>query len=274
MLPWSGGTGTRRLGLPPPKVPLVIPTSQSLSVPPTLSLQSPHVAPAMGAPVVALLHSCGQSAQPFDPFFKQVGGHQCPPVGLPGLGKFMVIGIIIPQSSSRDSFLVVGCKCSGGSPFFISWYNSTPFHWRCCSMEDKMPQANSCTHSGPQGGGPGSLFSRYTSLYSPLISPWEVLYPTRWMVGTSTLGSSPKIPCQLPWQIAHSISFHPTCGVQEHSVEDEWVVASTSLPPWIFVKKQVCIQVPFHLCNGQPFTLCLPFGGRCFMPFVSILRLQ
>ena len=30
-------------------------------------------------------------------------------------------------------------------------------------------------------------------------------------------------------------------GMQEHPVEDEWVVGSTSLPPWVFIEKQVCI---------------------------------
>ena len=44
-----------------------------------------------------------------------------------------------------------------------------------------MSWANSCAHSGPQGGGPG----------------------------TSALGSSLGVPCGQPRQIIHSISFHP-----------------------------------------------------------------
>ena len=48
--------------------------------------------------------------------------------------------------------------------------------------------------------------------------------------------------------------------MQEHSVEDEQTVGFTSLLPWIFIKKQVHIQVAFCLPNGQPFTLCQPFG--------------
>ena len=164
----------------------------------------------MGAPVVTLCHSCGQLTQPFNPFFKPVHSCQCPSVGLPGLSKFTVIGIIILQSSLRDLFSVAGCRSSGGSLFLISfWYGSTPLCWRCSSADGKMSWANSCTHSGPHSGGLGSLFSWSTSLYSPLISPQEVLYPTSWMVGTSALESSLGIPCQQPVQIACSISFHP-----------------------------------------------------------------
>ena len=80
-------------------------------------------------------------------------------------------------------------------------------------MEDKMSWANSCTHSGPQGGGLGSLFNWYTSLYSSLISPWEVLYPMSWTAGTSTLESSLGVPCWWPQQIAYSISFCPNSVV-------------------------------------------------------------
>ena len=143
----------------------------------------------MGVPAVTLPCPCGQSVQPFDPFFEQVGSCQHPLLGLPVFSKFAVIGVIISQSSLQDLLLVVG------SLFSISfWYGSTPLHWRHSFMEDKMSQANSCTCSGLQGG-PGSLFSWYTSLYSPLISPREVLYPTSWMVGTSTFGSSLGVPC-------------------------------------------------------------------------------
>ena len=49
----------------------------------------------MGASAVAWPHPCGQSAQPFDPFVEQVGSLQCMPVGLPGLGKFVVIGVVL-----------------------------------------------------------------------------------------------------------------------------------------------------------------------------------
>ena len=99
MFPWPGGAGTRRLGLPPPQAPLAI---------------------SMGAPVVTHPHPCSALAQPFNPFFEQVGGHQHPPVGLPGLGKFAVIGVVISWSSLWDLLLVVG------SPFLISfWYGST-----------------------------------------------------------------------------------------------------------------------------------------------------
>ena len=104
----------------------------------------------------------------------------------------------------------MGCKSSGGSPFFICfWHGSTPLCLRHSSMEDKMSPAKSCAHSGPHGGGPGSFLSWYTSLYSPLISPQEVLYPMSWMAGTSALASSPGVPCQWPQQTAHSISFCP-----------------------------------------------------------------
>ena len=117
----------------------------------------------------------------------------------------------------------------------LAWQH--PIHCRHSSMENKMSWAKSCTHSGPCGGGPGSLFSWYTSLYSPLISPQEDLYPMSWMVGTSSLG----VPCQQPLQIARSISSPQFCSMQEHPVEDEWAVGSTSLPPLVFIKKQVCI---------------------------------
>ena len=58
--------------------------------------------------MVTLPHSCGQSAQLFDPFFEQVGSHQCLPVGFPGLGEFAVAGIIILQPSLWDLLSVVG----------------------------------------------------------------------------------------------------------------------------------------------------------------------
>ena len=121
MFLWPGGAGTRRLGPTPPQVPLVISTRWGLSAPLLMSLQSPsQVAPAMGVPVVALLCPCGQSAQPLDLFFEQVGGCKCLPVGLPSLGEFVVIGVIISQSSSRNLLSVVG------SLFSISfWHGST-----------------------------------------------------------------------------------------------------------------------------------------------------
>ena len=56
-----------------------------------------------------------------------------------------------------------------------------------------MSWANYCACSGLHGGGPGSLFSWYTSLYSSHISPEEVLYPMSWMAGTSALASSPGL---------------------------------------------------------------------------------
>ena len=76
-----------------------------------------------------------------------------------------------------------------------------------------MSQAKSCTCSGPHGGGLSNLFSWYTLLYSPHISPQEVLYPTSWMVGTSALVSSLGVLCWWPQQIAYSISFCPDSAV-------------------------------------------------------------
>ena len=149
------------------------------------------------------------------------------------------------------------------------------FHWRHSSMEDKMFWANSCACSGPQGGGPGSLFSWYTSLYSPLISPEEVLYPMSWTVGTSAPGSSLRVPCWQPQQITHSISFCPNSAVCRNILwEDEWLVGSTSLPLWIFIEKQVHIQAAFHLPNRQPITFCQPFGGQRLMPLITMLQFQ
>ena len=159
-----------------------------------------------------VIHPCsqGQLAQSFYPLFKQVGSCQHPLMGLPVLSKAAVLGVIISQSSSWGLISVGGHEGPGGSPFLTSFrHGSIPLCWRCSSMEEKMSQANSCTHSGPHGGGPGSLFSWYTSLYSPRISPQEVFYPTSRMVGTSGLSSSPGVPCQQPWQIACTISFCP-----------------------------------------------------------------
>ena len=138
-------------------------------------------------------------------------------------------------------------------------------------MEDKMCQANSCAHSGLQGGGPGNLLSWYTSLYSHPISPQEVLYPTSWTVGTSTLGSSPggSLPETLANCLLH-LFLSRLCGMQE----GEQMVGSTSLPPWIFIEKQVCIQAAFCLPSRQPFILCQVFCGQILMPLITMLQLQ
>ena len=118
MFPWPGGAGTRRLGSPPPQVPLAISTSRGLSAPPSMSLQSPsQVALAMGVLAVALPHSHGQLAQSFNPFFKHVSGHQHLLVGLPGLSEFAVVEVVLSWSSLWNLILVVGHKGSGGSPF-------------------------------------------------------------------------------------------------------------------------------------------------------------
>ena len=131
-------------------------------------------------------------------------------MGLPGLSKVAVIGIVTSWSSLWGLVSVVGHDGPGGSQFLTSfWYGSTPLHWRHSSMEDKMSWANSCAHSGLHGGGPGSLFSWYTLLYSSCISPQEVLYSMSWMAGTSTLASGLGVPCWWPQQMTHSISFWP-----------------------------------------------------------------
>ena len=112
-------------------------------------------------------------------------------MSLPGLSEFAVVAVIISQFSSQDLILVVGHRVSGGSPFLVScWHGGTYFTGCTLPMEDTMSWANSCTHSGPHSGGLGSLLSRNTSLYSSQISSQEVLYPTSWMAGTSTLVSS------------------------------------------------------------------------------------
>ena len=152
---------------------------------------------AMRVPGVIWPHSDGQLAQSFYPFFKQVGDCQCLLMVLTGLSKVMVVGVIISQSSSWGLVSVMGCQGPGGSLFLTSFRQSrTPLCWRHSSTEDKMSPANSC--SGPHGGGLGSLFRWYTSLYSPHISPQEVLYPMSWMADTSALASSPGVPCQWP----------------------------------------------------------------------------
>ena len=148
----------------------------------------------MGVPAVALPHSCGWLAQPFDPFFEQVGSCQHPLVGLPGLQQVSAVtGVIILWSSLWDLLSVVG------SAFLISYLASAApfFCWRCSSTEGTgCPGLTPVPTLAHMVGSPGSLFTWYTSLYSPLISPWEILYPMSWTVGTSTLGSSPGVPCQ------------------------------------------------------------------------------
>ena len=126
-----------------------------------------------------------------------------------------------------------------------------------------MSQANYCTHSGPDHT-PWPFFC-------PLISPWEVLCPMSWMTGRVQPGG--YLPVASVNCLLH---FFPSqlYRMQEHSVEDEWVVRPTSLPLWIFIEKQVCIQMAFCLSNGQPITLHKPFGGQRLMPFITIRQVQ
>ena len=93
----------------------------------------------------------------------------------------------------------------------LAWQQ--PLHCRHSSTEDKISWDNSCACSSPHSGRLGSLFSWYTLLYRSLISPWEALYPTSWIMGTSTLASGLGVPCQWLWQIACSIYVCPKSAV-------------------------------------------------------------
>ena len=113
---WHRGAGTRGLGLPALWVPLAISPSRGLRASLASSSQLPlWMIPAMGALVVTLLHPCSQLTQSFDLLSQQVGSHQHPPMGLPGLSELMAIGVIL-WSSLGDPISVVGQKGAGGSP--------------------------------------------------------------------------------------------------------------------------------------------------------------
>ena len=158
-------------------------------------------------------HSCGQSAQSFYSFLNQVGGCQHPPMGLPGLSKVTVIGVITLWSSSWGLVSVVGCEGPSGSPFFTSFrHGSTP------STGGTLPRRTRCPGLAPaptlasmvEGQAASSAGTPHCTA---LIFLPKVLYPMSWTVGTFALASGPGVPCWQPQQIACSISFCPNSAL-------------------------------------------------------------
>ena len=184
----------------------------------------------MEALAITLPHSCGQSTQSFYPFLKHVSVHQHPSVGLPGLSKFAVIGVILSWSSSQD--LILGHKGSGGPLFLISfWHGSTPF------TGDTLLQRTRCPGIGPvpilaqtvedqassSAGRPHCTAVLF--LLGRSYIPWA-----GWLIQLPLHPAWGLLPVVLANCLIHF--FLPwLCGMQEHPVEDEWVVGSTSLPP-------------------------------------------
>ena len=107
-------------------------------------------------------------------------------------------------------WLEAGPRNGHNGPLWSSSSSAVPpLLCRWLLEEDRISLVAFSILSDPQGSGPGSLLSIYTSWKRPLISSWEVQYPTSWMAGTSTSGSSLRRPCQHPWQVSLSASFHP-----------------------------------------------------------------
>ena len=69
----------------------------------------------------------------------------------------------------------------------------------------------------------------------PLISSWEAQYPTSWMVGTSTSGSSLRRPCQQPWWISLSASFCPDSVACTNIPWRKMGDAAPNLPMWVLI---------------------------------------
>ena len=102
--------------------------------------------------------------------------------------------------------------------------------------EERISLVVSSIHLGPKGDGPGSLLSMHTLWNRSLISPQEVWYPTSWMAGTSTSGSSPGRPCQWLQQINLSASLYPDLAVCANIL---WRMMGwcgpPNLPLWVFI---------------------------------------
>ena len=73
--------------------------------------------------------------------------------------------------------------------------------------EDMMFWMASSIQLGPQGGGPGSLLSKYTLWQRSRISFWKVWCPAIWTVGIS---ASRYGGGRASWQINLSASFCPS----------------------------------------------------------------
>ena len=86
--------------------------------------------------------------------------------------------------------------------------NSSPLLCLRQSKEDTMSFVISRALSGPQSGGLGNLLSTYTGQWRSPISSLNIQYPTSWIADTSAPESSFGRPCQQPWQINLSASFH------------------------------------------------------------------
>ena len=84
-----------------------------------------------------------------------------------------------------------------------------PLCWRHSSMEDKMSQANSCIHSGLQGGGQAASLAGTPHCTALLFLHGRSCIPQAEKWVHPPYRSSLGVPCQWPWQIACSISFHP-----------------------------------------------------------------
>ena len=102
----------------------------------------------------------------------------------------------LPQVQGQGLVWWPGCRIGTSAPHMSSSCPWIPLlSHRQHLREDTISLMASSICLGLKGSGPGSPLSMYTSWNRSLISSQEVLYPTSWMTGISTSGSSPGRPC-------------------------------------------------------------------------------
>ena len=141
--------------------------------------------------------------------------------------------------------------------------------------EDRISLVHSSIHLGPKGSGPGSLLSIYTSWNRSLISPWEVWYPTSWMVGTSTSRSSPRRPHWQQQWINLSASLHPDSAVCTNILwrMTRWFRPLISHHGYSFRNNSASMWHLASHMDSPSFLTGSPLSNQGFVPFVDVIQL-